>query len=244
MQQEKCGTVDLRDVSTALASLEDVKSKVFPKLSTNFRNKEWIRERAILAPKNKQVQSINHELLKQLPGDEYIYLSMDSTVETKDATHYPIEVLNALDPSGTPPHRLILKCGAPIMLLRNLNPPALCNGTRLIVRNLHRNIIEAEPIDGPSAGKVVMIPRITFLPTELPVQFKRVQFPIKVCYAITINKAQGQTYRVTGVDLSEDVFSHGQLYVALSRVGTKRNVYTFHHNNSKASNIVYEEALI
>ncbi|CAH0407955.1 unnamed protein product [Chilo suppressalis] len=49
-------------------------------------------------------------------------------------------------------------------------------------------------------------------------QFKCVQFPVSVCFAITINKSQGQTLRAAGVYLRTSCFSHGQLYVACSRL--------------------------
>ena len=57
-----------------------------------------------------------------------------------------------------------------------------------------------------------------------PFQFKRKQFPIRLSFAMTVNKAQGQTISNAGVYLPEPMFSHGQLYVALSRATARSNI--------------------
>ena len=71
-----------------------------------------------------------------------------------------------------------------------------------------------------------MIPRITFCPddTNLPFQLKRVQFPARLSYVVTINKSQGQTYEKVGIYLKLMCFSHGQLYVAFSRAHSFESV--------------------
>ncbi|GBM01550.1 hypothetical protein AVEN_209347-1 [Araneus ventricosus] len=99
------------------------------------------------------------------------------------------------------------------MLLRNLDPPKLCNGTRLIVKTLYALIIETTILTGPFEGEHVLIPRIAHIPTDLRFSFQRLQFPLWLAFAITINKEQGQSLRVTGLDLTDECFSHGQLYV-------------------------------
>jgi ATP-dependent DNA helicase PIF1 len=80
------------------------------------------------------------------------------------------------------------------------------------------------------------------IPTDMSFQFKRLQFPIRLAFAMTINKSQGQTLEICGLDIETDCFSHGQLYVACSRVGNPNNLYIYTQNGT-TKNIVYREAL-
>ena len=126
-------------------SIDSLISKVFGDINEKYKSAgnfvNYIKDRAMLTSKNEDVDAINEKVIKNFNKDEptHVYLSADS-VEDRDSVHqnlYPVEFLNTLTPSGTPPHRLVLKVGAPIILLRNLSPAeGLCNGTRLIVRGL------------------------------------------------------------------------------------------------------------
>ena len=99
----------------------------------------------------------------------------------------------------------------------------LCNGTRLVIRQLHNNIIDAEVLTGVAVGNRVLIPRLQLAPSDtgMPFTLCRRQFPLRLAYSMTINKAQGQTFEKVGLYLQRPYFSHGQLYVAFSRAMSK-----------------------
>jgi len=117
----------------------------------------------------------------------------------------------------------------PPEFLNSLDPPGI-------------HVIEATIITPSGRGESVFIPRIPLIPTDYPFEFKRLQFPVKVCFAMTINKSQGQSLKVAGINLESPCFSHGQLYVACSRVGTASNLY-IHAPEGRTKNIVYPQAL-
>jgi len=223
-------------------SIIDLENSVFPNIANNYQNHDWLRERAILAPKNDDVSKINNRVQMKIPGQATIYKSIDTVTEEDQAVNYPTEFLNSLEPAGMPPHILTLKVGSPILLLRNLNTPQLCNGTRLSVKKMTPNVIEATIINNKYKGEDVLIPRIPMIPSDLPFTFKRLQFPVRLAFAMTINKAQGQSLQVAGLNLENPCFSHGQLYVACSRVGTPRSLYVY-TPNQKTKNIVHPLAL-
>lgn len=203
---------------------------------------EWFSERAILAPRNETVDSINRRCLQLLSAEDITYLSIDRTVEESDDVNYPTEFLNTLTPPGMPPNKLTLKVGSPIMCLRNLMPPSLCNGTRLQVTKLMTRVIEATIITGISRGENVYISRIPMVPSDYPIPFRRTQFPVKLCFAMTINKSQGQSIKTTGIDLTLLCFSHGQLYVGFSRVRSPRDLHLL-TPKGKTVNVMYKEVI-
>ncbi|XP_075197596.1 ATP-dependent DNA helicase PIF6-like [Anomaloglossus baeobatrachus] len=225
-----------------VTTIEELKAKVFPNIQCNFRKSWWLCERAILAPKNDSVNKINIQILNLLPGVCMIYKSVDTVTDPAQALFYPTEFLNSLEPHGIPPHNLFLKPGAPILCLRHLDPPKLCNGTRLLIKNLFPHVIEATILTGCAKGEDVFIPTIPLIPSDFPFDFKRLQFPVRLAFAMSINKARGQSLKVAGINLQSPCFSHGQLYVACSRVGTAKNLFIF-APEGKTKNVVYQKAL-
>ncbi|XP_022030336.1 uncharacterized protein LOC110931242 [Helianthus annuus] len=125
--------------SDPISSLIDC---VYPSILDNYNDRNYFRDKAILAPKNEVVHEINDRLFSLFPGDEKEYLSSDSLCLTEDANPtqqriYSPDVLNGLKVSDLPNHRLVLKVGFPVMLLRNINQRnGFCNGTRLKVTKL------------------------------------------------------------------------------------------------------------
>ncbi len=167
----------------------------------------------ILAPKNTKVDEVNNVILESLCEESHMYLSANSLTPTEEGASvvagvsmdslYLVEFLNILQFSSIANHELELKVGVPILLLRNLNQSiGLCNGTRLIVKRLGQHVIEAEIIIGNNVGKHVFIPRI-MSPSRIdwPFILCRRQFLIRMAFAITINKSQGQTFNNVGVYL-------------------------------------------
>eukprot|EP00966_Prymnesium_polylepis_P185965 4310422-Prymnesium_polylepis.1 len=208
-------------------------------------DQQWIVQRAILAPRNDAVDDLNHNCCIAFPGDEHILRSADFATP---GDGYPVdtEFLNTLHVPNLPAHELTLKPRMPLILLRNIDPlRGLCNGTRLSLLEIHDHFLYCRIITGDfvnEADRLVYIPRLRLSPDEhlFPFQWSRCQFPVRkllpntttfylialvrVAFVMTVNKAQGQTLAYVGVYLRLPCFTHGQLYVAASRVGHPNGV--------------------
>ena len=234
------------DIVFESQQLGDFVDHIYPDIASNYRDPKWLTQRAILAPKNDDVDEINREVLSRLPGDEITFLSADETTDDTSGL-WSTDILNTFEPTGMPPHQLKLKVSCVVMLLRNLHATrGLCNGTRLIVTAVKKNVLICTILTGRKEriGTTVIIPRIKLHSAkgDLPCTLTRLQFPVRVAFGMTMcagrasnylpclapaftpsparrNKSQGQTLPFVGLYLPRPVFGHGQLYVGLSRVG-------------------------
>ncbi|XP_010445523.1 PREDICTED: uncharacterized protein LOC104728200 [Camelina sativa] len=148
-----------------------------PELLCDNSNVEFFQKRVILAPTNDDVNIINQYMLEKLESEEMTYLSVDSIDPTYvDSLKNPAitpDFLNSIKLSGLPHHTLRLKVGAPVMLLRNIDPKGgLCNGTRLQITQMTNHVVEAKVITGDRIGDIVLIPQIVLTPSDTKLPFK------------------------------------------------------------------------
>lgn len=210
----------------------------------------YFAARVILAPHNHSVDLVNATVLGLLQGPAVSLWSADLAVdEDGRPTSLPQEYLHAFEPAGFPLHHLTIKVGAPLVLLRNIAPSAgLCNGTRMLLLHAGQHVLRCQVLSGSALGSAVLIPRIrlTSAPSaRFPYVLHRTQFPVRLAFAMTINKAQGQSLRYAGLDLSIPCFTHGQLYVGLSRATAPDSIKILVGDEGVArgsvANVVFQE---
>ncbi|HET8991541.1 MAG TPA: hypothetical protein VFN31_00715, partial [Candidatus Saccharimonadales bacterium] len=184
-----------------------VSQKSLDVLNTRVRHIEEMPDQGIvLSSTNQLVNAINSSRLNKLNGEEYIYKA-----KQKGRGRHNI---------GTD---IILKIGAQVIFTKNDPYGRWVNGSVGVVKKLTKRRIWV------NVNYVTFqVPRVEWHDTSYlyagrrrKIQEKRInsyqQFPLKLAWAVTIHKSQGQTYDQCIIDLKRGAFAHGQAYVALSR---------------------------
>ena len=204
-----------------------------------LHNPAQLQNCLLLAPKRRDVDELNMEILCRFNPQVAERLFWSSDTEMIDSplnahiARHDVQMLQRETPSGMPPHELRLKEGAVVVLLRNIDVyRGLSNGTRMTINTIGDELLHCTIVAGPYKNKRCVLSKYCFEYNDKRINgtrlhFKRVQFPIQLAFAMTINKAQGQTVDRLGLYLQDPVFSHGQLYVALSRVRSGDSVTIF-----------------
>ena len=191
-----------------------------------------------------------------MPGEFIECKSHDECVDDEHRAMFDSDYLHRLESSGLPSHNICLKRHAVIVLMRNLDVAGgHCNGTRYAVLDVTSNFIMAQKLNG-AEHDIILVPKLLCASDEndLGFVFTRLQFPVMLAYYMTFNRAQGQSVEKCGLLLPQSLFTHGQLYVGLSRCGDPKNVFAcanqeefwaldfdFDHNVTYTRNIVHKE---
>jgi hypothetical protein len=248
------GIVTIPDYINQPASITDLIGHIYPQdlLQRAVTDPSTFSGRCLLTTLNTTVAELNAHILGRLPGTLRTYRSIDSQdtdeSSSSDLHELPVEQLQSIDLPSLPPSQLNLKIGAPVILLRNLCPQeGLCNGSRMVVTSLRTRCIEARLLGGDFDGQLRVIPRIKLSATDdsLGIALSRKQFPVRLCFAMTINKSQGQSFHTVGLDLRTPVFGHGQFYVGVSRTSSVEGLSILlpRESLSKTLNVTYPEVL-
>ena len=230
--------------------------------------------RAILAPTNMQVDEYNRDILRRIDGPSKTYQAADALEpqdpddpERDDVTDPALVLADARRAPlpGVPAHMLDVKVHAVYRLMCNFAPErGLVKNTRVLVTRAGPHVVTVRALRGiagiggvapPAPGgegregrdaQDVLVSRIPFTARlESGHTLVRRQFPLAPAYATTFNSCQGLTLDVVGVDLSLPVFSHGQLYTALSRIRHRSHARVrLREGQTATKNVTFHEVLL
>jgi ATP-dependent DNA helicase PIF1 len=210
--------------------------------------------RAILAPTNLQIDMYNDTILKRIVGETHTYVAADSLKEADESNlGSPTSVLDYVShhaPQGTPPHSVLIKVNSVFRLLRNFSVNrGIIKNACVIITGIGVHLVTIKKLI-PNAlfisAKDILIPCISFTANlSSSYTLTRQQFLLAPSYATTFNSCQGMTLDKSGLDLTRDVFSHGQLYTTFSCIRRRHNgMVRLNGGQTSVKNVTYRELLL
>jgi ATP-dependent DNA helicase PIF1 len=198
----------------------------------SMRNDNALKNRAILAIKNSRVDFWNTTMQDMNPNDSVQLKSFDYFTDVDDpnghlASMLTEHVLNEYTNSQVPNHTLTLKVDDICFIMRPLKASGLASNTRVRIHDIKHKVITVKILDSDNPNHFVFVPRMRFnfcLKYTSAYNMTRVQFPLKLCYGMTVDKSQGQSFEDVLLDFTDESFSHGQTYVGFSRARNYKNV--------------------
>jgi hypothetical protein len=218
-----------------------------------------MKDSCILATTNESVDEWN-SIVQNLNDNETNSLySVDTFDEVDDPKHIirgmiTEDVMNRYSEHGSPPHKLDLKINDICILLRHVDKSrGLTSNKRVRIIHIGQYRVTIETLDNDNPITAV-IPRFRFeinLPFGKSFTMTRTQFPLRLAYSISINKSQGQEFRNNILlDIRKSPFSHGHLYVAMSRIKHYNNIKFYVSSENLlddsipfTNNVVYSEII-
>ena len=183
-----------------------------------------LANRVILAPINSIVDRVNCRVTAMMPAEQAtrIYLSVNTpdAYDVYDPTSAILATdnLQSIETANIPVHALKLRIGMPVMCMQNLDVTnGICNGTTMIVEHLGDNIVWCK-VNTRFGLRSHPIAPTKFTYSSNGFKFTNTQLPLRVAFAVTINRAQGATYDYVAYHATYPIFAHGMLFVALTRV--------------------------
>ncbi|XP_076765651.1 pif1 DNA helicase [Xylocopa sonorina] len=186
--------------------------------------KQKIEDNGILATRLcshvNEAEEINEFQLNELKSESKVYTAQDSDPS----------MTTTLNQQLTVPDKLILKIGAQVMLLKNINlSTGLVNGARGVIVKFADNVPVVQFKSGIQYHAKL---EKWSLKTNLGTIVHRKQVPLKLAWAFSIHKSQGLTLDCVEMCLTR-VFNAGQSYVALSRAQSLESLRVLDFNNQQ-----------
>lgn len=203
----------------------------------------WESSHQILALTLETCAAVNGMCFEKLPGVLTCVPASDKYIDCKDPDDFPHDYVESLDMRGAPPWMLKMKVGAKYMCIRNLDlKRGIVNGTMLRLLSIGRHTAQFEILTGKASGCIDIFTKAAFTITPeasgLPFTIIRKQYPIIPAYCLSVHKAQGQTLNRVGLIFESDPFTHGQLYVALSRVAGWHKVFAMYQGQNIKNHVL------